>query len=191
MRQLLTDSAIKNAKPSTKTETMKDGGGLFLYVEPNGSKRWRFRYQFEGQWKLLSLGVYPDVSLKEARTERDRLKDLIKQGINPSEQRKADKATPDGFHPNAFELVAREWFNEYRDTWTASHGERIIRRLEKDVFPWIGKKDIAEITAPEVLTVIRRIKDRGVLETAHRAMGNCGQIFRYGVQTGKCVLVKT
>ena len=83
-------------------------------------------------------------------------------------------------------MAAREWYNEHKDTWNKSHGERIIRRLEKDVFPWIGKKDIAQITAPEVLTVIRRIKDRGVLETAHRAMSNCGQVFRYGVQTGKC-----
>ena len=187
MKQHLNDTAIRNAKPTSATQKLKDGGGLFLYVEPNGSKRWRYRFQFEGKEQLLSLGVYPDVTLKEARTERDRLKDLINQGINPSDQRKADKATPAGFHPNAFELVAREWFNEYKDTWTASHGERIMRRLEKDVFPWIGKKDIAEITAPEVLTVIRRIKDRGVLETAHRAMGNCGQIFRYGVQTGKCL----
>ena len=187
MKQYLNDPIIKNAKPSNKTEKLKDGGGLFLYVEVNGSKRWRYRYQFEGKEQLLSLGTYPDVSLKQARALRDELKEQIKQGINPSAQRKATKTTPDGYHPNSFEIVAREWFNEYKDTWTPSHGERIIRRLEKDIFPWVGKKDIAEITAPELLTVIRRIKDRGVLETAHRAMGNCGQVFRYGVQTGKCL----
>ena len=186
MKQLLNDAIIKNAKPSDKTITLKDGGGLFLYVEPNGSKRWRFRYRFNDKPCLLSLGLYPNVTLKEARTERERLQELIKSGINPSVKRKAEKSTPDGYHPNCFEMAAREWHNEHKDAWNKSHGERIIRRLEKDVFPWIGKKDIAQITAPEVLTVIRRIKDRGVLETAHRAMSNCGQVFRYGVQTGKC-----
>ena len=187
MKQKLNDAIIKNAKPSNKVQKLADGGGLFLYVEPNHSKRWRYRFQFEGKEQLLSLGIYPDVKLKEARLERDRLKDLINQGINPSVQRKAEKVTPDGYHPNCFEIVAREWFNEHKDTWNKSHGERIIRRLEKDVFPWVGKKNIADITAPELLTVIRRIKDRGVLETAHRALGNCGQVFRYGVQTGKCL----
>ena len=186
MKQSLNDAIIKNAKPSDKTVTLKDGGGLFLYVEPNGSKRWRFRYRFNDKSCLLSLGLYPNVTLKEARTERERLQELIKSGINPSVKRKAEKSTPDGYHPNCFEMAAREWYNEHKDAWNKSHGERIIRRLEKDVFPWIGKKDIAQITAPEVLTVIRRIKDRGVLETAHRAMSNCGQVFRYGVQTGKC-----
>ena len=187
MKQKLNDAIIKNAKPSNKVQKLADGGGLFLYVEPNHSKRWRYRFQFEGKEQLLSLGIYPDVKLKEVRLERDRLKDLINQGINPSVQRKAEKVTPDGYHPNCFEIVAREWFNEHKDTWNKSHGERIIRRLEKDVFPWVGKKNIADITAPELLTVIRRIKDRGVLETAHRALGNCGQVFRYGVQTGKCL----
>ena len=187
MKQFLNDAIIKNTKPSDKTITLKDGGGLFLYVEPNHSKRWRYRYQFDGKWCLLSLGLYPDVKLKEARLERDRLKELINQGINPSAQRKAEKVTPEGYHPNCFEMVAREWHNEYQSTWNKSHSERIIRRLEKDIFPWLGKKNIAEITAPELLTVIRRIKDRGVLETAHRALGNCGQVFRYGVQTGKCL----
>ena len=186
MKQKLNDAIIKNAKPSNKVQKLADGGGLFLYVEPNHSKRWRYRFQFEGKEQLLSLGIYPDVKLKEARLERDRLKDLINQGINPSAQRKAEKVTPEGYHPNCFEMVAREWHNEYQSTWNKSHSERIIRRLEKDIFPWLGKKNIAEITAPELLTVIRRIKDRGVLETAHRAMSNCGQVFRYGVQTGKC-----
>ena len=187
MKQKLNDAIIKNAKPSNKVQKLADGGGLFLYVEPNHSKRWRYRFQFEGKEQLLSLGIYPDVKLKEARLERDRLKDLINQGINPSVQRKAEKVTPDGYHPNCFEIVAREWFNEHKASWNKSHGERIIRRLEKDVFPWVGKKNIADITAPELLTVIRRIKDRGVLETAHRALSNCGQVFRYGVQTGKCL----
>ena len=100
MKQSLNDAIIKNAKPSDKTVTLKDGGGLFLYVEPNGSKRWRFRYRFNDKPCLLSLGLYPNVTLKEARTERERLQELIKDGINPSSQRKAEKSTPDGYHPN-------------------------------------------------------------------------------------------
>lgn len=151
MRLFLNDAIIKNTKPSDKTITLKDGGGLFLYVEPNHSKRWRYRYQFDGKWCLLSLGIYPDVKLKQARLERDRLKELINQGINPSAQRKAEKVTPEGYHPNCFEMVAREWHNEYQSTWNKSHSERIIRRLEKDIFPWLGKKNIADITAPELL----------------------------------------
>ena len=100
MKQSLNDAIIKNAKPSDKTITLKDGGGLFLYVEPNGSKRWRFRYRFNDKPCLLSLGLYPNVTLKEARTERERLQELIKSGINPSVKRKAEKSTPDGYHPN-------------------------------------------------------------------------------------------
>jgi integrase len=184
---MLTDSVVKTTKAiPTKTLTLKDEGGLFLYIEPNGSKRWRFRYQFANKRNLLSLGLYPDVSLKEARQKRDELKNLVKQGTDPSIARKQEKKTPEGHHPNSFELVAREWFNEYKSSWVASHADKIIRRLEKEIFPWLGKKNIAEITAPELLAVIRRMKDRGILETAHRVLGNCGQVFRYGVQTGRC-----
>jgi integrase len=186
MKQNLNDPIIKNTKPSDKTQKLSDGGGLFLYVEPNGSKRWRYRFQFEGKEQLLSLGLYPDITLKQARLERDTLKTQINAGINPAAQRKAEKTTPDGYHPNCFEIVAREWYNERKNTWSKSTADHIISRLERNIFPWIGKKDIAQITAPEVLTVIRRIKDRGLLHTAHKTMQNCGQVFRYGVQTGKC-----
>lgn len=186
MKQHLNDPIIKNTKPSDKTQKLSDGGGLFLYVEPNGSKRWRYRFQFEGKEQMLSLGLYPDVSLKTARTERDTLKTQINEGINPAAQRKAEKITPTGHHPNSFELTAREWFEGYKDGVSQPQAERTLRRLEKDVFPWVGQKNIAEIKPPELLAVIKRIKERGVLETAHRAMGNCGQVFRYGVQTGKC-----
>lgn len=187
MKQYLNDPIIKNAKPPNKTEKLKDGGGLFLYVEPNGSKRWRYRYQFEGKEQLLSLGVYPDVSLKQARAKRDELKEQIKQGINPSAQRKAEKTTPDGYHPNCFEIVAREWIEQHKSAWVKTTEDHIKSRLEKNIYPWIGKKNIADITAPELLTVINRIKARGLLHTAHKTMQNCGQVFRYGVQTGKCL----
>jgi integrase len=183
MKQLLNDPIIKNTKTP---QTLKDGGGLFLIIETNGSKRWRYRYQFGGKAQMLSLGLYPDVSLKQARDKRDEMRAQVVAGINPSAQRKAEKTTPDGHHTNSFELCAREWFESYKDGVSAPQAERTLRRLEKDIFPWVGKKNIAEIKPPELLAVIKRIKERGVLETAHRAMGNCGQVFRYGVQTGKC-----
>jgi integrase len=135
---------------------------------------------------MLSVGVYPDVTLKEAREARDGIKAQIKAGVNPSQHRQAAKNSKQGIIANSFEVVAREWFNEFKSTWVKSHSSKIIRRLERDIFPWIGSRPISEITAPEVLTVLRRIKDRGCLETAHRAKGNCGQVFRYGVQTGRC-----
>jgi integrase len=184
MKQSLNDATIKNAKPSGKTITLKDGGGLFLYVEPNGSKRWRFRYRFNDKPCLLSLGLYPDVSLKQARDKRNELHAQVVAGINPSAQRKAIKA---GAALNTFEAVAREWFAEHAPSCSKGTADKKISLLERDVFPWLGSQAIDSITAPDVLTVVRRLKDRGVLYTAHRALGICGQIFRYGVQTGRCV----
>ena len=186
MRQYLNDAAIKNAKPKSKTEKLKDGGGLFLYVEPNGSKRWRYRFQFEGKEQLLSLGVYPDVTLKEARLERDRLKDLINQGINPSEQRKALRATPDGFHPNAFEIVARAWFKEVEPTLSPKTANSTIQRLEKHVFPYVGKKDIKAVTAEELNNLLDRMIRTGVAHSAKKVRGLLGRIYRYGILTDKC-----
>lgn len=187
MKTKLNDPIIKNSKAGDKTIKLSDGGGLFLWIEPNGSKRWRYRYQLNGKEQMLSLGVYDDVSLKEARDKRDAIKEQLKAGINPSEQRKAIKEAKTGIVANSFEVVAREWFSEHKSKWVSSHADKIIRRLERDIFPWLGNRPISEITAPEVLTVIKQIKDRGVLETAHRALGNCGQVFRYGVQTGRCI----
>ena len=186
MKQHLNDTAIRNAKPTSATQKLKDGGGLFLYVEPNGSKRWRYRFQFEGKEQLLSLGVYPDVTLKEARLERDRLKDLINQGINPSEQRKALRATPDGFHPNAFEIVARAWFKEVEPTLSPKTANSTIQRLEKHVFPYVGKKDIKAVTAEELNNLLDRMIRTGVAHSAKKVRGLLGRIYRYGILTDKC-----
>lgn len=186
MKYLLNDTLIRNTKPTDKTQKLSDGEGLYLYVEPNGSKRWRLRYKFENKDQTLSLGLYPAISLKEARNKRDELKELIKQGINPSEHRKQQRATPTGYHQNAFELVAKEWLETQKTKWTPTHAATSARRLEKEVYPYFGKRDIAEITAPEVLKLAKRIIERGCVETAHRVMGIAGQIFRYGVATGKC-----
>lgn len=186
MKHRLNDTLIKNTKPTEKTQKLFDGDGLYLYVEPNGSKRWRVRYQFENKDQTLSLGIYPAITLKEARSKRDELKELIKQGINPSEHRKQQRATPEGFHQNAFELVAKEWLEVQKHELSELHLTRILRKLEKDAFPYIGKKNIAEITPNEVLKIANRVIERGRIETTRRIIGIIGQVFRHGFRTGKC-----
>ena len=183
----LTDTAIRNAKPGAKPAKLFDGRGLFLIVTPGGGKWWRFRYKFDAKEKLLSLGVYPDVALKDARERRDTARKLIAEGIDPGENRKAQKATKQDRAANSFEVVAREWYAKHAPNWAEHHGDRIIRRFERDIFPLIGGRPIADVTAPELLAAMRRIENRGALETAHRALGNCGQVFRYAVATGRAV----
>lgn len=183
----LTNTAILNAKPGAKPAKMFDERGLFLIVTPAGGKWWRFRYKFDNKEKLLSLGVYPDVGLKGARERRDEARKLLAQGIDPGENRKAQKTAKHDRAANSFEVVAREWYAKYAPNWAAHHGNRIIRRFERDIFPWIGGRPIADVTAPELLAVARRIESRGALETAHRALGNCGQVFRYAVATGRAI----
>jgi integrase len=181
----LSDTAIRNAKPQAKPIKLTDGGGLFLIVAPAGGKWWRYSYRFDGKQKTLSLGTYPDISLKDAREKHAEARKLLAQGIDPGEYRKAAKATRASNVANSLEAVAREWFAKHRHTWADSHAEKIISRLEKDVFPWLGNKPIAEIKAPELLAVMRRAESRGALDTAHRIKQNCGQVFRYAVATGR------
>lgn len=181
----LTDTAIKNAKPGTKQRKLYDERGLFLLISPKGGKWWRFKYMFDGKEKLLSLGTYPDVSLKDARDRRDKARKQAAAGIDPGEHRKAVKAAKSEKAANSFEVVAREWFSKHSANWVPSHADRIIRRLERDIFPGIGSRPIADINAPSLLEVVRRIEQRGALETAHRALQNCGQVFRYAVATGR------
>lgn len=182
----LTDTAIRNASPGEKPVRLFDERGLYLEISPTGRKWWRLKYRFEGKEKRLSLGVYPDVKLKDARDRRDEARRLLADGVDPSSHRKAKKSARADRAANSFEVVAREWFAKNSPTWAPSHASKIIQRLEKDIFPWIGGRPIAEITAPELLTVLRRIELRGALDTVHRAHQNCGQVFRYGVATGRC-----
>ena len=179
----LTDTAIKNRKPGDKPSKLSDGGGLYLLLNTTGSRLWRYDYRFDGKRKTLSFGPYPEVTLKEAREKRDNSRKMIRDGIDPSQAKKAQKESASG--ADSFETIAREWFSKFSPTWTSSHGDRILRRLERDIFPWIGKRPIVEVKAPELLTVLRRIEERGAVETAHRASQNCGQIFRYAVATGR------
>ncbi len=181
----LTDTAIKNARPGAKPVKLSDEKGLFLLLSPAGGKWWRLKYRFGGKEKLLSLGTYPEVGLKDARQRRDDARKLLADGVDPGENRKAAKAARDGRAANSFEVIAREWFAKHSPGWAASHASKIIQRFEKDVFPWVGGRPIAEITAPELLAALRRIEARGALDTAHRAHQNCGQVFRYAVATGR------
>jgi integrase len=182
----LVHTVIQNAKPGSKTFRLFDERGLYLEISPTGGKWWRFKYRFNGKEKRLSLGVYPDVSLRDARDRREASRKLLASGIDPSENRKATKSARADRATNSFEVVAREWFAKYSRTWAADHVDRIIRLFERDIFPWIGGRPIAEVTAPELLAVVRRIEKRGALDTAHRALGKCGGVFRYAVATGRC-----
>jgi len=164
----LTVTAVKNAKPASKPRKIFDSLGLYLEVSPKGGKWWRFKYRYAGREKRPSLGVYPDVSLGEARDRRDAARRLLDKEIDPSEYRQGQKESLRHAAANSFESVAREWFAIQEPSWVPSHSSKVIARLENDVFPWIGKKPIGSITAPQLLKVIRRIESRGVLETAHR-----------------------
>ena len=183
----LTDTAIRNTKPTEKPTKLTDGGGLYLLLNPNGSRWWRLDYRFRGKRKTISMGIYPEVSLKDARNRRDEARKLLASEVDPGENRKAIKAAKTESSANSFEVVAREWFAKYSGTWKENHSDRIIRRFELDIFPWIGGKPISEISAPELLATVRKIEDRGALETAHRALGNCGQVFRYAIATGRAM----
>ena len=179
----LTDTAVRAAKPRAKAHKLFDSGGLYVEVSPAGGKWWRWKYRFGGKEKRLSLGVYPGISLKSARERRDAVRKQLANGIDPGQARKAQKFALAG--AESFEAIAREWHAKFSSGWVASHSDRILRRFENDLFPWLGKRPVADIKAPELLSALRRIEGRGAVETAHRAMQNCGQVFRYAVATGR------
>ncbi|WP_283743020.1 integrase arm-type DNA-binding domain-containing protein [Sideroxydans sp. CL21] len=183
----LTDIAAKKAKASDKPLKLTDGGGLFLLVQPNGAKYWRLAYRFAGKQKTLALGVYPDVSLADARSRRDSARKLLANDTDPGAVKQAQKAAKAEEGANSFEVIAREWFVRHSPNWKENHSSKIIARLENDIFPWIGSRPVADVAAPELLAAIRRIENRGALETAHRALANCGQVFRYAVATGRAL----
>lgn len=180
----LTDTAVRNAKGREKPYKLADERGLYLLVNAAG-KYWRFDYRFAGKRKTLALGVYPDSTLAKARERRDLARRQLADDIDPGLQRKAARATSLDRAANSLEVIAREWHGKQLPTWSDGHGDRILRRLEADVFPWIGARPIAELTAPEVLSTLRRIEARGAIETAHRAHQNVSQVFRYAIATGR------
>lgn len=180
----LTDTACKNARPKDKPYKRADEKGLLLLINPNGGKYFRFKYRFAGKEKTLALGVYPDTSLKEARDQRDLARKQLVNGIDPGEHRKAFKQLKAESAANSFEVIAREWGAKKVETWTAKNN-RSKRLLERNILPWLGPKPITELLPKDILACLRRIEERGTIETAHRTLQICGQVFRYAVATGR------
>ncbi len=182
----LTDIKCKNTKSSEKPQKLSDSHGLYLEVMPSGSKYWRLKYRHLGKEKRLALGVYPEVSLGEAREKREQARKLLTSGIDPSVAKKEHKRQALINAENTFEIVAREWHQNQLNAWSEPHGRGVMRKLETDIFPYIGKRPLAEIDAPELLDVLRKIEKREALDMARRARQICGKVFRYGVATGRC-----
>ena len=176
----LTEAACRNAKKRAKDYKISDSGQLYLLVRPNGSKLWRLKYKFEGREKTLSIGPYPAVTLAEARRARDKAKELLAAGRNPNDKGKAADTPPD----RRFEAVAREWFAAKVDGWVPTYSSVIMGRLEGDVFPAFGDRDIGEIEPGDVLTMLRKIEARGSLETARRMRQYVSAIFCFAVASG-------
>lgn len=180
----LTDSIIKAAKPNAKAYSLPDGQGLALYVQPSGAKWWRYRYRFNATAKMLSMGVYPDVTLKAARNQQAAFKELLAQEIDPSQHRQERKQQEALATENSFESIARLWWIQWSVARNQRHANYVMRRLESDVFPVIGRKPVTELTATMLLMVIKKIEARGALDIAKRALTTCGQIMRYAVAHG-------
>ncbi len=181
----LTDTAVRKAKPEAKPRKMGDGGGMYLLVHTNGGKYWRMDYRFLGNRKTMALGVYPDVTLSDARERREAARKLLANDTDPSTMKQVQKAAGVALAENSFGIVGREWLIKFSKNWKHSHIRTITGRLENDVYPWLGKRPIGEINAPELLTVLRRIESRGALSSAHTVNSICGQIFRYAIATGR------
>jgi len=186
----LTALEVSKSKAADKPQRLADGGNMYLLIQPNGAKYWRMDYRLAGKRKTLAIGVYPDISLSDAREQREQARKLIANGVDPVAVKQAQKVSAIENVENSFEVIAREWFVRHAPNWKENHSSKIIARLEKDVFPWIGNRPIADITAPALLAAIRKIEARGALETAHRALACCGQVFRYAVATGRAERVR-
>ena len=170
----LTDTAIRGIKPADKARKFFDGNGLFLYVAPSGTKSWRVKYRFQGREKLLTLGTYPQLSLKEAREASNDAKKLLRRGIDPSVQKKAASRIEE----NSFEAIAREWHANKKSAWSERYAEDVLERIAVNVFPYLGKYPISEITPPELLAVLRKIEARGASYQANRILESCSQILQ-------------
>ncbi len=181
----LSDTGIRRTKPGSKPLKLTDGGGLYLLLRPDGARWWRWDYRrpITGKRNTLSLGTYPDVSLADARSRRDAARKLLASGVDPGEHRKAEKAAGSERAANSFEVIAREWLG--KRTWVDAYKTKVTAWLENDVFPWLGGKPVASLTAPDFLAVARRVEERGAIESAHRILQNCGQIMRYAIATGR------
>ncbi len=181
----LTDKTIRAARPQERPYKLADGQGLYLAITPQGSRYWRLKYRFDGKEKLLALGVYPHVSLKDARERRDDARKLMAGGTDPGEHRKVQKLARVELAANSFETVAHEWIEKKLGDKAASHRDKVVRRLERDVFPYIGKRPVVTIKGPDILAIARRVEARGIVETAHRVLQHIGQVIRYAISTNR------
>lgn len=179
----LTDPAVKNAKPQEKIYRLTDEKGLYLEVHPNGARYWRHKYRFAGKEKRLAYGVYPEISLKEARNARDDSRRLLREGIDPAKLKRTRKARQTLAAENTFQTVSEEWFQKQLDTWAEATAKKRRALLDNDLLPWLGKFPVSELETMDLLACLQRIEDRGALETAHNARQVLGQVFRYAKQT--------
>lgn len=181
----LTELQIKNLKPGTKDRKISDGRGLYLLLKSSGGKWWRFKYRFGGKEKLMSLGVYPDVSLARARDLREVARRHVAEGIDPCQLRKDEKLERRAQATETFERVAELWVAKHIEVWSVSHRRNIEGRLKRDIFPKLGHRPVVDISAQELLAVLERIQDRGAVETARRVLANCQSIFDFARATGR------
>lgn len=187
LAERLTDVKVKNTPPKDKPYKLAAGRGLHLLVKTDGSKHWQFRFRFNGKENTIAIGRYPEITLANAEKQATQELELLAEGINPSERKKALKASKSGALANSFEVVAREWANSYFTNKSESHKERTLKRLENYIFPYLGDKPISEINAPQILEVVKRIENLNKLETAHRTLQATSQVFKYAIQKGKAL----
>lgn len=182
----LTDTTIRTTKPGSKIRKMADGGGLYVQINPNGSRYWRLKYRFDEKQKTLALGIYPDVTLAEARHRRSAAREQLANGIDPGHERRKAKQAQRTASANNFERLAREWVSKQAKRWSKDHAGRVLLSLERDIFPDLGARPITEIDAPELLATLRKIESRGAFETLSKVHQRVSAVFRYGIATGRC-----
>ena len=200
MPQHLTPSTatLKSIKADDSRRRISDGAGLYLLLFVNGgSHGWRLDYTHRGKRKTISLGTFPETGLSEARKKAEQARRTVRDGVDPSRERKAkrsaiqdelaaERRAAEGLPaPDSFEAIAREWYNKNSATWAVSHAEKVLGRLERDVFPWIGREPLAGLSPTDLLKMLKRIEERGAIETAHRVQQVCGQVLRFAVATGR------
>lgn len=181
----LTATQVKQAKPAAKPFKLSDGEGMYLLIDATGSKYWRLKYRYGGKEKTLALGVYPSVSLQEARSRKQVARELLAKKIDPSEARRVERITRDIASADSFEAVATEWYENKLQEKSASYRDRTKRLLRNDLYPPLGSRPVSQITAPELLMALRKVEARGAVDMAHRAKQTAGQVFRYAVATGR------